>query len=165
MSILNEVTCPEAYRYPGFHPIHAPVGVQTYESGIADQVEFLKHYAAMFSSGSAVLATNSMTNATGGTTGFAGVSRDVKGSTVSGVNNTNSTKVNLWTPGDCERMLFWTPSVDSSIGTDDVGKIAAISTAGANIDPDGAATNYGFFILAVDTTNNYIFGTFRSVGG
>jgi len=160
MANNNVETCPEQFRYPGFHPLRTPPGAQTWQMGIADTVIFLKHYAAYDGTGAALADADNVTSAN-----FLGVAVAPKG-VVTGSANADL-KVKLWTPQACESMIFWC-ACSATMGDSDVGTIAQFSNAGYDIHPSNKATHYGFQVLAIDTTAHnsiyYAKGTFKVVG-
>lgn len=154
-------TCPEKFRYPGFHPVRSTPGYQTMQMGLADQVVFGEHNAGYFSSGAALGAGDNVTSAN-----FLGVIEAAVGSATASANA--DTKGKFITPMDCQNMMFWAPVATGTPAAADIGTIAQFDTAGKDVTVDSGAAHFGFKILAVDTTTHnsiyYVKGTFSVVG-
>lgn len=149
--------CPAGMRYDGFHPLRTDV-VELQYAGLADTVVVAAGDACYYhTDGSIYLGTDGSLTASN----FAGIAVGGGGSATAGANA--STTVGFFLPN--ESQMFWAPNESgTAAAATDVGEIVDLESEDGVDVSDVATGGLGFKILAVDTTNDYVKGVFKTVG-
>lgn len=147
-------SCPVSMRYDGFHAIRTD-GIELQYAGLADTVVVAAGDACIYNTDGAIaLGTD------GGLTetNFAGIAASGGGSATASAND--DTKVGFFLPNRSQ--MFWAKVETGTAAATDVGEIVDLASEdGVDLD-DVSTGGFGFKILAVDTTNNYVKGVFAA---
>lgn len=147
-------TCPLFARKDGFTVVKTPPGLQMEELGIADTVVITKGDALIFNTdGALALATDGGATATN----FAGVADNTVGSATSTANATLKCRVIPPHSG----LRFWAKVGTGTAAATDVGEIIDFADEDSLDVTDVSTGGWGFKVLAVDSTNNYVYGNWE----